>query len=135
MKMTGQNKGFQISLDTARNILKIRLWGLWNVEMGKKYAEKLKEQIKSLNKKEEDWHLLMDLVEYSPQSQETQNIISEGLAFLKDYKIRKRAILIHRTPLQFPEQSLSQKIMLPIYSYFKSEDDAIRWLLDETDSL
>lgn len=133
--MTGQDKGFYISLDAARNILKISLWGCWDVEVGKKYTEKLKKQIKNLNKKEENWHLLMDLIEYSPQSQEIQNMIREGLAFLNDYKIRKRAILIHGLPLQFSAQSLSQKIILPIYSYFKSEDDAIRWLLDEMDSL
>jgi len=132
--MTKKNKGFQISIDTTKHVLKIRLWGHWDVELGKEYLKELQEQIKNVNEKEKDWYLLMDLTEYLPQSQEIQNIIAEGLAILKEDKVEKRAILVHETIIQIPTETLSGKTRLQVYSYFQSEDDAVQWLLNETSS-
>jgi serine/threonine-protein kinase len=135
-KMTEKYKGFRISLDATINVLKIRLWGYWDVELGKEYLRELKAQLNKVSKNErKDWYLLMDLTEYRPQSKEILHMIGEGLALLKEGKIEKRAILVLGSIIQLPREHLAQEAGSQIYSYFRSEDDAVQWLLDETIAL
>lgn len=133
--MAVKNKGFHISIDTTKNVIKIRLWGQWDVELGKEYLKELKKQIKGVNENKNDWFLLMDLTEYLPQSQKIQSIIGEGLVLLKADKFKKKAVLVDGKIIHLPIESLSREPRLQIYCYFQSEDDAVQWLLTEVSSL
>lgn len=130
--MTKQNKGFHISIDATHNMLKIRLWGNWNEDLGHTFVGEFTEQLQNIPKNGDSWRLLIDVSEYLPLSQEEAlNIIGDALTLLDDYNMEKRAVLTNPSLTHFPSGASSRKFGLPIYAHFWSEDAALRWLLSE----
>jgi len=129
--MAKSKRGFEISLDHARNIVKVRIWGFWDVELARKFEKEFKEKVTAVKTSGKDWYILMDLIASLTQSQEVQKIISKGLTFLKDQRPKKRAILADKSIILFQAETLAQDTYPQIYSYFQAEDNAIRWLLNE----
>lgn len=122
-------EGFQIALDQAKGIVKIRLWGFWDTKLAEEYRKTFQEQIADISANEKEWHLLIDITEYPSQLPEIQHIISEGLALLEHHNIIKRAILVNGAITPLEAKSLGRGGGAYIYSYFRSEEDAVRWLL------
>jgi len=132
--MAKKEEGFKISLDDARAILKVQVWGLWGMNLAEQYRKKFEEQNEKIKTSEKEWHLLIDVTEYPPQLPEIQSIINDGLVLLEDHKIKKRAILVNGTITQLQTESLTSGAGIYIYSYFRSESDAVRWLLSDMNS-
>lgn len=118
---------FDISFDFRTKVLTINLWGLWDAKEAETFKEALWKEVKTLGKKEEEWHILMDLTAYPSQLEEVQHIINEGVSFLNTPRI---AILAHRPTDQFQNGVVIQGIERQIYSYFSSQKDAVHWLLN-----
>lgn len=125
-----QEQGFHISVDGTKAIVKIRFWGFWDMELAEQYRKKFEEQIRKINASEKEWYLLIDVMNYPSQLPEVQHIIDEGLALLEAHNIAKRAILVNGAITRFQTEALTGGTGIHIYSYFRTEDDAIRWLLN-----
>lgn len=128
----GQKKGFEISFDPGKALLKIRVWGFWDRELAQRFREGCKAKVKEINREGAQWQILIDVTASCNQLQEIQEIINEGIEFLKTQK--KQAILVNNSITYFQMGRLFQPDGLQISSYFKSEHDALRWLLGEMNS-
>ena len=125
-----KKKGFHIFLDTTNRILRIWVWGFWDVTEAQEFKEALRIKDTEINGSSKEWYLLMDLSESITPSQEVHNIMHAGLASLDRQRIRKRAILAGRSIAHFQALRQAQDTNLTVYSYFRSEDEAVRWLLN-----
>jgi hypothetical protein len=129
--MANNERGFQIDLDQARAIVKIRIWGVWNRALAEQYTQTLTAYFEQIKASQRQWRVLIDVSRYPLQLPEIQAVISQGVSRLQAYTTRKRAILVNGAITQFRPPDFMRGAGLRIYSYFRSEDDAIRWLLDE----
>ncbi len=133
MAIIKQNKGFTFSIDTERNIIKICLWGIWDRKLIEQYTREYQKQAGMVKDNGQEWNLLMDLTGYSHQAPEIQRMLCKELARLKKYTIKREAILVRGPIVRFPIECVSQKPETLFFSYFQSESDAIRWLLNEAE--
>ena len=125
----GQKKGFEISFDPEKTLLKIRVWGFWDRELAQRFREGCKAKVNEINREGAQWQVLIDLTASCDQLQEIQEIINEGIEFLKTHM--KQAILVNNSITHFQMGHLFRTDGLQVSSYFKSEHDALRWLLKE----
>jgi len=129
--MSENKKGYEISIDKARNLLKIRVWGFWDMEVAEKYENEFKKKIKEISASGKEWYTLVDVAEYSPQSEEVQRIVSERMVFAKEHGLKKEARIVHRVTTKFQMARLARESKLPMSSEFQSENEAIQWLMSE----
>jgi len=129
--MTGVNSGFDISYDDSINIVTLRLSGFWDMELGEKFEREFQEKVREVHANGKEWHLLLNLTRCPPQLQEVQNIVSRAMIFAKEAGMQKKAILVDGSIAPFQVDKLIQDPELQINFYFRSEDDAIRWLLGD----
>ncbi len=95
--MLSGKKGYKISLDKARNILKVQAWGVWgaeDTELAKNFKRELKEKVTEISINGKGWDVCGDLTKLSPQSREIRRIVSEGIRFAIRHGMKKVVHLV-----------------------------------------
>ena len=90
--MLSSKKGYKVSLDKARNILKVQAWGIWDVEdteFAENFQRELKEKVKEVNTNRKEWYVCGDLTEFHPQSKEVCRIMGDGIVFAVKHGMKK----------------------------------------------
>ena len=128
--MFEKKQGFEMSIDDARNILKIRAWGFWDAEIAGKYENEFKTMINEMKARGKEWYTLVDVTEYSPQSAKVQNIVRERMIFATECGLKKEARIVRSLPTKWQMAQLARKSELPISAEFQTEDEALQWLSD-----
>lgn len=123
-----KKQGFEISIDDARNILKIRAWGFWDAEIAGKYQYEFENMINEMKTKGKAWSTLVDVTEYSPQSARVQKIIRERMALATKCGLKKEACIVRSLPTKWQMKHLARQTDLPIRAEFQTEDEAMQWL-------
>lgn len=128
--MADPKRGFEITSDPAQCLLKICIWGVWDDEMGAAYARTFREQTAQIPVNAGTWQMLLDLTGYLFQPKAIEKLIGQTLMSLSNYTIRKRAVISRGPIVHFPTGDTIPEQGFPIYSYFWSEEDALRWLME-----
>jgi hypothetical protein len=129
--MAEKAKGYDIFFDQKSSILRFRFWGFWDAVLSERFKAELQKKVGEIRAKQQEWYVLADLREYSAQSQAVQKSLREAMSFLKEKGMKKTARVVNRTLTQLQIDRLSQEQGLTEYAFFRSEDEAIRWLLSE----
>ncbi len=90
--MISSEKGYRISVNTVRNILKVQAWGIWNVEdmeLAENFREELEEKVKEVSVNGKEWDVCGDLIELRPQSKEVCRIMGDGIMFAIKHGMKK----------------------------------------------
>ena len=85
-------KGYEISLDTARHILKVQAWGVWDVEekeLAENFKRELQEKVKEVSVNGKEWYVCEDLIELYPQSKEVCRIMGDGIVSAIKHGMKK----------------------------------------------
>ena len=131
---TEKKNGFEISVDQAWAFLTIRVWGFWDRELARQFKQACQAKVKEFDGENKNWQVLIDFMNSPVQLPEVLEIIREGLQLLKDQRIHKKAVLVKNSITHFQADTLFRGNGLQIYSYFRSEQDALQWLLGEVNS-
>ena len=127
---TVNNKGFEISLDSARHILKARIWGEWDTEFAKKYERAFREKVEEIHADGKEWYALEDFSGLSLCSDDVQSILRQQILRAKQEGMKK-LVCLGKRPI---EQKQLTKLFLTngilLNSSAESEEEAIQWLLD-----
>ncbi len=127
------NKGFKISLDPTRHLLRVRAWGFWDAEFAKKYKSALTEKIEELCVHGEEWYALVDFTAFFyPRSTDVQRIISTQIASADRQGMKKIAYLEKRSVVQLLLNRLFRERDPQRHAFFESEEQALHWLLNES---
>jgi hypothetical protein len=76
-------KGFEISFDPERRILKVRVWGDWDMQLAKKFGSILREKIAEICKSEKVWYGLADFTDFFPLSETVESLLKKHFDLAK----------------------------------------------------
>lgn len=85
-------KGYEVSLDMAKNILTVQAWGVWDVEdmeLAENFKRELQEKVEEVNVKGKEWYVCEDLIELYPQSKEVCRVMGDGIVFAIKHGMKK----------------------------------------------
>ena len=129
--MAGQEKGYEISLDETRNILKFRAWGFWDTDVARRFEQEWTAKVEAISAKHNDWYVLVDLADFPAQSEEVQQLTYEMMELEKHHGVKKEAHLVSKAITKLQIARIARDTNLPENSFFQSEDGAIHWLLND----
>jgi serine/threonine-protein kinase len=91
--MISSEKGYKVSIiHKGRTVLKVRVWGLWDVEdteLAENFKRELKEKVKEVSVNGKEWDVCGDLSELYPQSKEVCRIMGDGIMFAIKHGMKK----------------------------------------------
>jgi len=132
--MTAMNsKGFEIVLDIRQHILRVRVWGAWDVGFVKKYKSALREKIEEIREGDKEWYALVDFTGFYPRSEEVQDMMCDQIATAGEQGMKKIACLGEESVSQLRLNKLFLTSNLQMSSFAESEEEAIQWLLNESE--
>jgi hypothetical protein len=123
-------KGFEIALEPIQQILRLRVWGDWDLRMINIYGKALQEKIADIVARDTIWLILVDMRHFTPQSK-VRSLLNRQLTLTNQIRLKKIGYLVaHREhAVGNPEATPSSDSLQQ--AYFESEPDAIAWLLNE----
>jgi len=122
--MTGNGKGFEIILNVAQKMLQVRAWGEWDQWLAQRFHYALREKSEDLEANGQNWCAMIDLTEFSTQSQDVWNAIVMHLKNTQSPGLKRIAYVQPEHPGRF----LCEKH--DIGGQFQTADEALHWLLD-----
>ena len=125
--LVGNNKGFKISLDTTKNIFRVKAWGFWDIELAQKYESAFTEKIEELRSDEKEWCILVDLTDFYPRSPEVQNLLK---AQISQQEVKKAAYLGKKSDVQLRLNKFFRENDMQRHAFFEFSEQALQWLLD-----
>ena len=129
--MAEHEKGFEIAFDAETSMLRLRLWGLWDTEVGQNLVWEFKKHVQNVSTMNTTWYVLADLTEFPPQFGEVQQYLSEAMLLAKQHGMKKGARIVANTITKMQIARLSRETGVPESFFFQSEEAAIHWLLSE----
>ena len=126
--MAKTTKGFEIALNLQEKILRLRVWGDWDVEFEKKYDLALREKIIELCAQAhwQIWYVLVDFTGFAAIAEERQRVFGNYLQMLRNQGLKKIAYLCDCKRLALPFRRARDE---PFQAAFQSREDAMTWLL------
>ena len=90
--MISSEKGYRISVNAVRHLLKVRAWGIWDVkdmELAENLRGELQEKVKEVSMNRKEWDVCGDFIELQPQSKEVCRVMGDGIMFAIKHGMRK----------------------------------------------
>ena len=120
-------KGFLVTVDGATNVVRVDVWGFWDVKDGQRYWEEFERKTRPLLGK--PWYVLANISQFPPQKPEVSVFVEKTMKHAREHGLVRAANLVSSVLGRMQIQRLSVETGLPLYSFFTAEDDALRWLL------
>jgi hypothetical protein len=120
--------GFEVSYDTARRILYLRMWGLWDEPLAVQYRDATLAAMKPLSPARPSF-VLADLSRYPTQKPAVQKYHAELMGKSAAHGITRSANLVAGTLTSMQIRRLSQESGIAEFSFFQDEAKAVKWLL------
>ncbi len=122
------NKGFTITPDRDRHILRLKVWGFWSNEDAEAFKNQFREKAKVF--RNEPWYVLADIVDWSVQAPEVQAIVQQSMVYARNNGMEKAANIVSKALGKMQIKRMSESSAL-YFGYFDSEEKALAWLLEE----
>jgi len=91
--MISSEKGYKVSIiHEARDILKVQVWGSWNIEdmeLAEHFKGELQEKVKEISVNGKEWYVCGNFIELHPQSKEVCRIMGDGIMFAIKHGMKK----------------------------------------------
>lgn len=120
--------GFEVSYDSTRRILYLRMWGLWDEPLAIRYRDTVLSAMKPLSPARPSF-VLADLSRYPTQKPAVQKYHSELMGKSAAHGITRSANLVAGTLTSMQIRRLSQESGIAEFSFFQDEEKAVKWLL------
>jgi len=127
--MTSPEKGFEITFDEERSIVRLRFWGFWDLEIGRAMVKEFKKYAQRASAQETPWYALGDITQFPPQMKDIQQCLSEVMRFAREQGVRRTARVVASTITDMQIKRLANAAGIPEHTFFHSEEAAIHWLL------
>ncbi len=131
MEAMMNGKGFEISLDRTRHIVKARIWGVWDTEFAKKYERAFMEQVEEIRASGKEWYAFEDFRGLSSCADEVQRILRQQIVQAKKEGMKKLAYLGKSSVEQKQLSKLFLTSGILLYASAESEEEAMQWLLQD----
>lgn len=122
---------FEISVDLARRILRLRVWGFWTCKQAECYRSRMLEAMETLGKN--PWRVLADVRRFPVQMKSVQKIHCELMqhSFLNGMICSANVVGGVLTKVQIQRMSAEVWPEKDKFAYFTTENEAEAWLEGE----
>lgn len=126
---------FTVRADPGTGILRLKVWGFWDVAEGKAYLEEFRRVASNLLEgrtnagSKRRWYVLADISEFPAQKPEVNVFVEQTMAYATANGMLKAANLVSSALTRMQIGRLSADMGLPEFSFFTSEAEAVAWLL------
>jgi serine/threonine-protein kinase len=124
---------FKIIADIYKNILFISVKGIWDNNIAKKYKKEFKKIVEPLVLSGEPWYVIADISEYPPQEEDVKAVHRELMDFAKNHGMLKAANIVDEKTYEEHIRKLSEESGLDKYGFFRTINDAEKWLIGDND--
>ncbi|GAK58470.1 hypothetical protein U27_05444 [Candidatus Vecturithrix granuli] len=126
--MQNIGKGFAISIEAKKNILRTRAWGQWDTNFANTYREAILEKIQEIRASGNRWNILADFRDFFPQTPDVWNVVMQQFVMTKDAGISNIVYLGNQETsiLREGDRVLTNGMI------FEQEVEAVAWLLQDT---
>jgi len=121
------NKGSTFDVDLANRILKFRIWGLWEEEELKAWQQEFKVRLQTLGSGA--FSVYVHMADFPPQRPDISKGLQEIMALALRAGMVRASHLVSRTMTELQIKRLSDEVGAPNFRFFKTEKEAIDWLL------
>ncbi len=120
-------KGFLVSVDETTKVVRVDVWGFWDVKDGQAYWQEFERKTKALLGN--PWYVLANISHFPPQKPEVSVFVEKTMTHALENGLVRAANLVSSALGRMQIQRLSVESGLPLYSFFTAEGEALRWLL------
>ncbi len=121
------SKGFEVRADLKLGILRLRVWGFWDIEDGQAYWAQFKHEADLLIGK--PWHVLADISQFPAQRPDVNAYVEKTMLYARSNGMVRASNLVSSALSRMQIARLSAESGLPAYTFFQSEEAAVKWLL------
>lgn len=125
--MQNIGKGFEISLEVKKNILRTRAWGKWDVKFASAYKEAISEKIQEILAESKGWNILADFRDFSPETHDVWNVVMQQFMNTEGAGIKNIVYLGNQETFIFRDGNR----VLANGRMFEQETEAVAWLLQD----
>jgi len=122
--MQNFGKGFEISLEVKKNILRTRAWGRWDANFANTYRDAISEKMQEICAYSNGWNVLADFRDFSPQTHDVWNVVMQQFIHPENPSIKNIVYLGNKETCIFREGNQNGMI-------FEQEAEAVAWLLQD----
>lgn len=116
-----------MSADLSTGIVRLKVWGFWDVDEGKAYLDEFRAQASRVIGR--PWYVLADISEFAAQKPEVNAYVEKTMEFAVQNRMVRAANLVSSALSKMQIARLSMDMGLPEYSFFQVESEAVAWLL------
>ncbi len=124
------NKGFEIAVDVKHHVLRCRLWGIWDLDLAKKYKYALMEKITEIHGNGEAWCAFADFTAFYPSSEDVQSLIRDYLAAAKTQGMKQIVYIGDNPAIRRRLDRIFPGYGNERYMFAESDEQAMQWLLN-----
>lgn len=117
---------YELSLDISARLLRIRLWGYWDMATTGRYRNDMGAFLRKARSLGGHFRSFVDLVDYEVQSAEVTAAHQDFLVSLNDLASERTAILVSRTLMKLQAKRITSTRTTRV---FDNDAEAIAWLL------
>lgn len=121
--------GFRIVQDRKQRLVRLELWGLWSDALGEEFRTACTAAFRAIHSGE-SWAVLADISRYPPQRPTVQQVHADMMELSVKLGITRAANLVSSALSRLQIKRLSEESGLPLFSFFSSEPEALKWLLE-----
>jgi hypothetical protein len=119
-------RGFEVSVDVANRILRVRSWGIWDVDLAERYRDAMVAAFAKLGRR--PWSVLSDRRRSHSQSEPVQAIMHDVMEKATEMGRSRAAVLITSPSAKLQMRRLAGETHVA-QRYFDDDSDALAWLL------
>ncbi len=127
--MESTPKGFRVELDRRLKLCFLKVWGPWLEEDGKAYVTHFTNQLVPFAGTEFD--VVADISEFPIQKAPVNLQIQETMRHAAASGMKRAANVVNSAMTEMQIRRLSEETGLPMFSFFKSVNDGVKWLRPE----
>lgn len=129
--MQNIGKGFEISLEVKKNILRTRAWGRWDANFANVYSGVISEKMQEIRVYGNGWNILADFRDFSPQTHDVCDIVMQQFMNIEAAGIKNIVYLGNQETYLLQEESRDVPHIPVNGMIFEQEAEAVAWLLQD----
>lgn len=125
-----ERAGFELSVDRARRLIRLRMWGMWDLSVGEQFRSSVLRYARGLEGA--PWSILADSREFVAQSAAISEIRRDVMTKIVPMGCHKIGALVEQAvyAMQFKRIANESHVGSAV---FHDEDAAIAWVTDRKD--
>jgi hypothetical protein len=120
-------QGYEVETDSARRVVMIRCWGVWDMSTGRAYDRDLRAEFAPLEGA--PFHVLADIREFPPQHPEIAAVHGQLMGHAAQHGMKRAASVVSSAMTELQIRRIASESGMPELAFHRDSRAALQWLL------